>query len=321
MASPDQKQARSASPLKMFLRPLLALLVLGALFLLVDISELWGALKELTWGAVFLLLLLSVVMIHVSVIKWRLFLQALGSEQSSLRLFGLYLVGYFVNLLMPSYLGGDAVRSWYVGKRAGQHQALAATILERYTGVVAMLGMALVFMWFAAGVTEQIRWFVVAATVGVVFGTALCLSAQLSRWFARLPVVGRFAKHIERVQAGFRLARREPRLLLKALGLSLVFHSLTVVNTVVAGAAVGWYSAPWGELFVVLPLILLIAAIPVTPSGLGIQEGAFFYFLQVVGASPAQALGAALVLRAKVYVLAAVGGIVWLFMRASDDKG
>ena len=60
-----------------------------------------------------------------------------------LHLFNLYLVGYFVNLFMPSYLGGDLVRSWYAGKEIGQHEALAATILERYTGFVAMIVLAI----------------------------------------------------------------------------------------------------------------------------------------------------------------------------------
>ena len=98
---------------------------------------------------------------------------------------------------------------------------------------------------------------------------------------------------------------------------SFVFHSFTVLNTIVAGVAVGWLGAPVTELYVVLPLILLIGFIPITPSGLGLQEGAFFFFLTQLGATPEQALGLSLVLRAKQLILAALGSLV--FMANKDE--
>ena len=83
------------------------------------------------------------------------------------------------------------------------------------------------------------------------------------------------------------------------------------------GHAVGWEEIPWGDLFVVVPLILLIGAVPVSPQGLGIQEGAFVFFLSGVGASSGQAMAIALVLRAKSYLLAAVGGLLWFGLSRS----
>ena len=100
-----------------------------------------------------------------------------------------------------------------------------------------------------------------------------------------------------------------------------MYHTVTVVNTLAAAAAVGWSQPPVAELFVVLPLILLVGALPLTPNGLGIQEGAFFFFLCAVGASPAQALGVALVLRAKSYVLALFGWLVWLTLGETPAAG
>jgi uncharacterized membrane protein YbhN (UPF0104 family) len=96
--------------------------------------------------------------------------------------------------------------------------------------------------------------------------------------------------------------------------LSITFHLLTVVNTVAVATAVGWASPPWGDLFVVVPLILLVGAVPISPHGLGLQEGAFVFFLHSVGATTGQALAIALVLRAKSYVLALVGALGWILM-------
>jgi uncharacterized membrane protein YbhN (UPF0104 family) len=120
---------------------------------------------------------------------------------------------------------------------------------------------------------------------------------------------------IEKVHEGFVWGLGDRKLLLKAFGLSVLFHLLTIVNTAAVGAAVGWSDIPWGGLLVVVPLILLIGAVPISPQGLGIQEGAFVFFLHSVGATTGQALAIALVLRAKSYVLAILGGGVWLVRR------
>ena len=293
----------------------LALAVLLALLLSVDLSRLIEALSHLTAGMVLYLLALSAVMVYVSALKWQLFLEARGAKVSALRLFNLYMLGYFVNLLIPSYIGGDAVRSWYAGKHVGQHQAFAATLLERFTGFVAMLFLALVFMWRVEFVTPQIKAAVLLMALALAAVTAAALSPALLDRLERLPRMRGPVRHLRKVQEALHFARGDRVLLAKAMALSLLFHCLTVVNTAAAAYAVGWYTVPLQDLFVVLPLILLIGALPVAPSGLGIQEGAFYYFLQGIGAAPAEALGVGLVLRAKIYVLALFGGLIWLGLR------
>lgn len=297
-----------------------ALVILVGLLLLVDFRELLKALAQLSLTSVFGLAVLSVALIYVSALKWGYFLEFLGSKVAVLRLCALYLVGYFVNLLMPSYLGGDLVRSWYVGKKIGQHEALAATILERYTGILAMVTLAFGFMWFVSLVTWQIKLAVIAVALGLAVVTVVALAEAPARHLERYAFLRPILKNTKKVQEALRLARTSRGLLVKALVLSFLYHSLTVVNTLVAAQAVGWNSAPTWDLFVVLPIILLVGSIPATPNGLGIQEGAFYFFLHGLGASPAQALGVAVVLRAKSYVLALFGGIVWWCIKTEEQS-
>lgn len=294
------------------LRCILAGLVCFALIVAVDLRSLSEALGKLTLPVFLWLMLISVLLIYISALKWRLFLEGLQRESSAIRLFNLYLVGYFVNLLVPSYVGGDAVRSWYAGKRVGQHEALAATVLERYTGLVAMVVLAFASIWVVDGVTWQIKLAVAVLTVGVVGLTALALSPRLMAW---APQARNFAAHLARVREALLVLLRNRRLLVKTMALSFLFHSFTVVNTIAAGHAVGWTNPPVLDLFTVLPLVLLIGSLPLTPSGLGLQEGAFLFFLTGLGATPAEALGVGVVLRAKSYVLALFGGILWLMIR------
>jgi uncharacterized membrane protein YbhN (UPF0104 family) len=286
-----------------------------ALLLSVDGTELIGALSQLSVPLGIYLLYISGVLIYLSALKWKLFLESFGCVVSLARLNALYYVGYFVNLILPSHLGGDAVRSWYLGKSVGQHEAFAATLLERLLGLVAMLGLALISIWFVPSASVAVRGAIVCMAVGLGLAVGCLLSPWCLAVVARLPRIGRFVVHLQKVQGVLRGAAANRAVLLKALVLSLLFHSITVVNTVAAAAAVGWFGVPYADLFVVLPIILLIGSLPITPSGLGLQEGAFLYFLTGLGATPAQALGVGVILRIKSYVLAAIGGLVWWSVR------
>jgi hypothetical protein len=230
----------------------------------------------------------------------------------------LYLLGYFVNLLLPSYIGGDLVRSFYAGKQLGQHAAFTATILERYTGLFAMLSMAFVFVWFVQACTFEIKAVVCILMLGLVVLTLVAISGVWLKALSKIRALGSIVQHLEKVHSGFMVAKRNPALIIKTLLLSYLYHCFTVANTVVAAAAVGWYEPPLWQLFIILPLILLLGSLPLAPNGLGLQEGVFVFFLQLVGATPAQALGLALVLRAKSYILALCGGLVWLKVRNQD---
>lgn len=296
-------------------RRLVAVVLVGALVASVRLDDLVAALSELTWPVAVFLVYISGVLIFISALKWKLFLESFGRSVSLVRLNALYYVGYFVNLLLPSHVGGDAVRSWYLGRSVGQHEAFAATILERLLGLVAMLGLGLISMWFVPNAPWQIRLSIAAMAAGLATAIGVALSPRCLAFVGRIPRTEKVVGHLGKVQQVLRSAAADRRVLAKTLLLSLLYHSLTVVNTVAAAAAVGWFGVPVGDLFVVLPVILLIGALPITPSGLGIQEGAFLFFLTGLGATPAQALGVGVVLRVKSYVLAAIGGLVWLAVR------
>jgi uncharacterized protein (TIRG00374 family) len=306
--------------MKKLLKIFLALLICGALFWLVDFSELAAALSLLTWQSFTYLMLISVLLVYISALKWGMFISALGQPVHAVKLSGYYLVGYFVNLLMPSYLGGDLVRSYLVGKKIGQHEAIAATVLERLTGLGAMLGLALACMWSVEGLSVEIKGAVCLMAFGFCTIIFACLSPVPIRFLERFSLTSPLVGHLKKIQGSFILVRGNPQLLFQTILLSLLFHTFTVVNTVATGIAIGWIDPPFFDLFVLLPLILVTAAIPLTPQGIGVQEGAFYFFLQLAGASPAQALSVALVLRAKTYVLALIGALILLFRKKSLEQ-
>jgi uncharacterized protein (TIRG00374 family) len=297
------------------IRVLLAAGILALVLYLVDLDEVQGALVQVSALDIALLVLISVLLIGVSVVKWRAFLSHLGISASFEKLFGLYLVGYFVNIFTPSFIGGDVVRSLALGSSINRAHAVSATFLERYTGIVAMLAMAAVSVCFTDVVTTPIVLVVCLAVVGCAIATGLVMAGVVQKLATLCRLPQKVLKVIDTVHEGLVFGMRDTKLLQKAFVLSLVFHLLTIVNTAAVGHAVGWTEIPWRGLLVVVPLILLVGAVPVSPQGLGIQEGAFVFFLHSVGATTGQALAIALVLRAKSYLLAVCGALVWWFRK------
>ncbi len=296
------------------------LLLIIILNYFVEPNKLIETLKKISLYYVMLLLTISFILVFISTVKWSLLVKELGEKISLSKLFSLYIIGYFINLFLPSFLGGDLARSVFIGKKIGQHQALSATFLERYTGFFAMLFLGVFFVFFVKFVTPEIKFAICLIFIISTLITILSLSTKLLDKFKIFPFSDKFLPHLKKIQESFLLFKNNHKLILRTFLLSFLFHTVTVLNTMIAGWAIGWENPPVFGLFIVLPLIFLISVIPISPNGLGIQEGAFSYFLVAIGATPEQALSVALILRIKGYFLGLVGGIFYILERKKLRK-
>lgn len=300
-------------------------LLLVVIFSIVDTKELISTLVQVDLFYLLILFLLSFVLIWLSCLKWQLFVCSGGHAVSVFKLMKFYTIGYFFNTFTPSYIGGDIARSFHLGQfLENQQAAFVSTFLERFTGLLAMSFLGLFFVLTGSGATEGVEISVILVAVATSILALVCFSQRVGNFVfslclqilkklknAKLSIF--FEKQVERVDLAMAKVRKDPMLFIKAMFLSLLFHVATVVNTYIAAKAVGWDDPSFSGLFVVVPLVLLVSMVPLTPSGIGIQEGAFLFFLQRIGSTRAQALSIGIVLRAKVLVVAMVGWALFQF--------
>ena len=298
--------------IRKILNILIPILCLAALWWVIDFKTLAQIFLSLSLTAVSNLMLISFLLILISAIKWKIFLQHLGAVVRLSSLYRWYLIGYFVNLILPSYLGGDAVRSFEIGKSVGQGTAAAATILERYTGFTAMLFLGCIAMNFSDLVTVQMKVALLGLGITVIAATLIALNRSVQTYVSGISFLSFCSKYFIKLSQSFRAVTDAPSVLIETYGLSLLYHSVTVLNVWACAQAVGWTNPSIKGLFVVLPLILTLGALPISPQGLGVQEGAFYFFLTHLGATSEQSLSIALLLRAKSYLLAILGGVLWI---------
>lgn len=306
------------------LRVVIALALLGGLIWIAGSRDLLSVFRRLDIGSVLMLFGVSALLIWLSCMKWRLFIRAWGHDAPVSHLMRIYTITYFYNMFAPSFLMGDVARSYHLGKRLeNQKDAFVATFLERLTGLLAMVLLGTVFVAIGTRATAGVELAILSASFVTILGTLICFSAYTFRlthaagsWFLRLIGMNRLASRFESlmtdIAGAMAVARRNETLFFKAMLWSIAFHCGTVLNTYVAARAIGWENPDIGGLCIVVPLVLLVAIAPITPSGIGIQEGAFMFFLQRVGATQPEALAVGLVLRAKNVITALVGWLLWI---------
>jgi uncharacterized membrane protein YbhN (UPF0104 family) len=262
---------------------------------------------------------ITAAVIWISCEKWRLFLLELGRDVSVFRLFLLYLVGYFFNNFTPGSVGGDVVRGLILGRESGEKGGSFGSIfMERYTGFIGLVLMALAALAInpGIGVDPKVVRLVVAVSWSVLAASLLLLFEPVER--AILLFLDRFPWASARKAGSFVnvvFSFRDKRMVLaKAMGWSLLFHTMTVANVLAACRGLR-VEAGFLDLAVLVPMVLLVSAIPVSLNAIGIMEGAFVFFLGAAGVAREDALSIALVLRAKNIVVGLIGGIVFAWLR------
>jgi uncharacterized membrane protein YbhN (UPF0104 family) len=248
---------------------------------------------------------LYVVIQLVSSFRWQLLAQPLGFRQSLSRFAGFYFVGMFFNLLLPTSVGGDVVRAWYLDGRTGRRlDAFLSVLVDRASGLLLLLLLA------CAGVVccpfRVPAWVVatVAGAAGMALAGLLTLPLVL-RWTARMGKLGCMLDRA-RVYIG------HPALVAATSLLSLGVQAGNVVLVWLIGRAID-APIPDAYFWILVPLVSLLTLLPVSLNGMGIREGSTVLLLAPLGVSEGLALCLAILWFAVMAAVSLLGGLVYAF--------
>src|SRR5213078_4520749 len=102
----------------------------------------------------------------------------------------------------------------------------------------------------------------------------------------------------------------------RSLGISMVLNAICVLQVLVLSWGLG-LSIPPLVLFVSVPMIICISALPITPSGLGVRENLFVFMLaqSSIGVPATSALSLSLLAYAGSLFWSLVGGLVYAMLK------
>lgn len=292
---------------KGLVRLFISLLLLAALLLWVDLGPVREALVHVSPGGV--MLALVGLSLGYAVAAWRLnvLCRSVGLALPTPVLASSYAMGLFFNCVLPTSVGGDAVRIMYLSKRGYALRELVITgIVDRFLGFATLgllSGLVLIISpVLVPGIAGAPVWIGAMLFMVTVAGTVALpgLGRGVRRWSTRIQG-GRTASLIEHYSAGLRRLRAAPGALSAAFGLSLLAHVLVTLSYLACGVSL-LEDFPWQGYFIAAPLVMLCQILPISLGGLGVRELSTVGVLIWLGADKAQAVALSL----------AYLGVVWL---------
>jgi uncharacterized protein (TIRG00374 family) len=217
----------------------------------------------------------------VSSVRWRMLGRVQGYDAPMGMYIAYYYIGMFFNLVLPTGIGGDVVRVWYLANREGtgpregrRMAALVSVLAERVNGILVLILLACVAVIFSP--TALPPW--ISGTVAAIGALAVAglISLPILNWlFHKYPRVGhhRWLSPVRRLLSGSLAYRGHPGVLFVVTALSVFVQVGNVVVWWLVGEALHLEVSPW-YYGVLVPLVSLVATFVPTISGLGAREAA-----------------------------------------------
>ena len=244
-------------------------------------------------------------------LRWHLILSFASPSPGPVALLKVVFVGLFFNQVLPTGVGGDAVRAWRCSKLGiGLGAAVRSILLDRawgyavlvilYVAVLPSLLRVLPETWERVGVVAVLA----AALAGLL---ALVSLDRLPRPLSGLRVIAPFAELSRQSRRLFMYPRRCGAV----LGLSFLTIALTIVAFKLIADSIG-SPLSLGIWATVVPPVALIQLLPVSLAGWGVRETALVVALGSFGVPAEAALATSILLGLCMIVAGLPGGLIWL---------
>ncbi len=295
--------------------------ILAFLLVQIDVTRTVDLVRTSNAGYLGLALAIFLATTWLMALRWQLLLASKGIREPLAWLTRLYFVGYAAGQVLPTSMGGDAVRIVEHARRRpdAKGEAAGAVLIERVIGASGTL--ALVAVGLAVAVRryddlEIVVWVEVAGVLTVAALAFLMFSRRTRQVLEeRVFPLGR-SVHLERplesVHRALHGYRDHAGVLVAALALTVGTQLARIVAIWLCGEAVGVDLSPL--VYVILgPLLFLVMMVPFTINGIGVREAFFVAFLGRFDVDPDTAFATGFLFYAVTVATSVPGGFVLLW--------
>lgn len=312
----------------------------------VDWSAFSGKLGQIDLFFIILSFAISIFMISISCLKWQILLKLQGKSAGFLFLLKNYYIGYFFSLLLPSNIGGDVARSYYVGKRVGdQYTSAVSVFIERFSGILFLLILVVAAPWIRPDIACTL-WMLLPMFAAIIIIllfifaivnetlpaklnrvvlrifqtlTAICDRAGFAVW---VRFFNRTQEHYtngyiksekfnRKLRETIALFKHNGACLTQVIAISVLFYIMTWFNVYVSFKAFN-IEVPFLDVAALVPTILFVAMIPISLGSIGLAEGAYFFYFALVDVTSESALIMSLLIRVKIITAALTGFLFYI---------
>jgi hypothetical protein len=276
------------------------------------------------WFAAFAVFLATQL---TSGLRWQWMARPLGFGQPLGRFTQIYFVGMFFNLLLPTSVGGDAVRAVYLNGGSGRGAAAATSVfVDRLSGLLVLLMLACLAT-FVSPIPLRPEMLISIWGAAACAAVGLALLPAVTRVLARLESAGghrskfivRLGQMCGTLRTAVAIYQGRPRLLAATAALSLVVQLANVALVALVGRSIG-VQVPLLFYGVAVPMVTLGTLLP-SINGMGVREAGTVLFLDAAGVPREAAMTLSFLWFGVQASASLVGAIVYLFGRFPRMEG
>ncbi len=323
----------------LILRIVISFALIGYIFYRIsaehELSQLLQYWADMSYGWLAGSFFILFALLAIGSVRWGMLLAARGVRLSRSSVFMYYLVGMFFNNFLPSTVGGDVVKAYYLSRATGKGAvAFISVLLDRLMGMGGLCVVATAACLFGgrtlwslpATRPYALPVFLIVGGVTIFLGLffLLVFNDRVMNFFLALARWGKIGEKIRQMHEALYLYKEHPGVLVKTL---LISTGIWVMIVTAAWLLALAFTSPLSPLppgkfppisilyfFLFLPPIAVIMSVPVSFAGIGTREMGFIIFF---GALPGVGAPGALVISLTFYFLylvaSLIGGVIYIF--------
>jgi hypothetical protein len=297
--------------IKVLLKAVVSVALIWLLLRNTDTASVLNQVLDVGWASFVLAIVAMGALSLPATARWRTILATLSQRIEWWSGWRIVMTGLFFNQVLPSSIGGDAVRIWQA-RSAGYdlRTAINSVLIDR------AIGLAVVFLITASALPRLfeivgdpgLRWaFIIVVSVGLAGLVGLIAFERMGQILERWSLT----RALGSLSGDFRRVVLDRQVGAIVISLSVLIQ---VVFALVAFLLALSLSLPLTVLdcLVLVPPVVLVMAAPISIAGWGVREGAMVIALGFVGIDSHDALALSVLLGAATVCGALPGGLVWL---------
>lgn len=271
-----------------------------------------NALKGINLFIFNLAIFVFICAITLASVRLKMIIEAQDISINFYEALSLTFIGYFFNNFLPTTIGGDVVKAYYLSKKTNETlRSFASIFVDRLIGLLTMILMAFVVLTFAGNrvadntVKYLIYGMAALSILLISFMTNKGLARMLSIFLFFLQPIEKKLKRIYNAISGY---RHHKALIFQSFFISIASQILFFMCLGILALSIG-SSIPIIEILLRAPIISVLSLLP-SINGLGLREGAtVVFFGPMIGKENAFAISILWLL--VLFITSLIGGIVY----------
>jgi len=295
--------------MKNIIKLIITIVIFYFLFRDVDFSVLFKLLVNSHGGWILVALLMQLISTYLAAYRWFKISQLLVFKEKLSFYVQSYFKGTFFNQVLPSSIGGDAVRILdLTNKNYDKKEAFYAVFVDRVVGLVGLLVLNLIAsLLFFGTFDKDFSMLIIFITLAGITGFASLFHLHRIKFLAKYKFLNLFVRLANRLNNLY--ASR--MLLIKHISISVIVHFFSVLTMYGLSLSLS-LDLSFQTLLIAVPPVFLLTIVPISLAGWGVREGAMVGIFMLVGADQTRVLAMSLLYGLLLIISALPGSYFWI---------